>query len=44
MSYSKKMEINERTIVERELNSLMEVTLQLECELGLAVNPSKDFQ
>tara|TARA_Y100000034_G_scaffold79823_1_gene95792 strand:+ start:4757 stop:4873 length:117 start_codon:yes stop_codon:yes gene_type:complete len=38
------MEISERTVVERELNNLMEVTLQLECELGLAVITSKDLQ
>ena len=29
----KKMELNERTIVERELNSIMEATLRLENEL-----------
>lgn len=38
------MEISEKTVVERELNHLMEVTLQLECELSLALRTSRDFQ
>jgi|TARA_B100001079_G_C16394767_1_gene508576 hypothetical protein len=38
------MEISERTIVERELKNLIEITLKLEYELGLSVSSSKDFQ
>jgi hypothetical protein len=32
--------MQEQVLVERELNSLMEMTLRLECELDLAVRNS----
>jgi len=32
--------MNENSVVERELNRLMEITLRLECELDLVVSNS----
>jgi len=36
-----KMELNEKTAVERELNSIMEKTLRLENELMTALNRTR---
>jgi hypothetical protein len=42
MSTKVEMEIQERTVVERELNLLMELTLRMESELMTALNNARN--